>query len=288
MSTTWVKELEAQAGISVQTFRSVSGGDIADAYYLETSKGERFFLKMQAQPNAHSMFSVEKAGLEALGQHPSIRIPQVLGLFQLSDRAALLMEYIEAKRPGPEEWRLFGRSLAELHREEQGYFGWTQDNFIGRLPQSNQRHDSWITFYAQERLWPQLERAKAQGLLKGAECPDLGTLQDRLDPYFSEVQPSLLHGDLWSGNFLFDQEGRPCLIDPATYYGHHEVDLAMSRLFGGFHRLFYEAYAEIMPEQPGEAARNDLYQLYYLLVHLNLFGRSYYTSVKKLLERYFR
>jgi len=287
MSTAWVKELEAQAGILVQTFRSVSGGDIADAYYLETSKGDRFFLKMQAQPNAHLMFAVEKAGLGALGQHPSIRIPQVLGLFQLSDRAALLMEYIEAKRPGPQEWQLFGRSLAELHCQVQGYFGWTQDNFIGRLPQSNRRHDSWITFYAQERLLSQLERAKTQGLLKGTECPDLATLQDRLDPYLAEVQPSLLHGDLWSGNFLFDQEGRPCLIDPATYYGHHEVDLAMSRLFGGFHTLFYEAYAEIMPEQLGAGARHDLYQLYYLLVHLNLFGRSYYTSVKKLLERYF-
>lgn len=286
MLVDWIKELEAQAGISVQTYSAVSGGDIADAYLLRTAT-DCFFLKTLAQRDALTVFEAEKAGLEALDQHPMIRIPQVFGVYQLSDRAALLLEYIEAKHPKADDWRLFGHSLAELQQKQQASFGWERDNFIGRLPQSNRLHESWTAFYAQERLLPQLERASRQGLLKAAESPSLSSLRAGLMPYLEAVQPSLLHGDLWSGNFLFDQAGKPCLIDPATYYGHYEVDLAMSRLFGGFHADFYKAYAEVWLPQSGADERNDLYQLYYLLVHLNLFGRSYYTSIKGLLERYF-
>lgn len=286
MQPSWQEELEAQTGLVIQKYQSVSGGDISDAYLLETETG-RYFLKTNPAKDALAMFEVERAGLAALDQHPSIRIPKVLSSYQLSDRAALLMEYIEAKRPNEANWRLFGRSLAELHRETQNQFGWTQDNFIGRLPQSNQAHRTWIDFYATERLLPQIELARTKGLLSPAESPGLAELKVGLEPYCADIKPALLHGDLWSGNFLFDVSGQPCLIDPATYYGHDEVDLAMTRLFGGFDTAFYAAYAEIQPPKAGEAERNDLYQLYYLLVHLNLFGRSYYTSVKRSLNKYF-
>lgn len=286
MQALWREELETQAGLVIRNHQAVSGGDISDAYLLETDSG-RYFLKTNPAEDALVMFEVERAGLEALDLHPSLRIPKILGTYQLSDRAALLMEYIEAKRPNEADWLLFGRSLAELHQETATQFGWRQNNFIGRLPQSNQQHHTWIDFYATERLLPQIELAQIEGLLSPAESPGLAELKAGLKPYCADIKPTLLHGDLWSGNFLFDASGQPCLIDPATYYGHYEVDLAMARLFGGFAAAFYTAYAEIQPSKGGEAKRNDLYQLYYLLVHLNLFGRSYYTSVKRLLNKYF-
>lgn len=286
MQPHWQEELALQTGLLIQSCQSVSGGDISDAYLLETDSGH-YFLKTNPADDALLMFQLEQVGLEALDQHPSIRIPRVLGTYQFSGQAGILMEYIESKRPNDADWRLFGRSLAELHRETQAQFGWEQDNFIGRLPQSNHRHDTWTGFYAAERLSPQIELARTKGLLSPAECPNLSELKAGLEPYCEATKPSLLHGDLWSGNFLFDTSGQPCLIDPATYFGHYEVDLAMTRLFGGFRAAFYEAYAEIQPATAGIEQRNELYQLYYLLVHLNLFGRSYYTSVKKLLDRYF-
>lgn len=286
MRSSWIIELEGKAGIVIQSVRSLSGGDIADAYLLKTRK-DNFVVKTLTQPDALPMFSAEQAGLLALDNHPSIRIPEVFGVYQLQGRAALLLEYIEPKPPGKSEWRLFGSSLAELQKEEQDYFGWQQNNFIGRFPQSNRQHHSWLAFYIQERLMPQLQRAQTQAYLNDKECPSTEQLTSMLEPYFREVYPSLLHGDLWNGNFLFDQNGKPCLLDPATYYGHYEVDLAMSHLFGGFHSAFYEAYLSEMPVQSGSDCRREIYQLYYLLVHLNLFGRAYYPSVKRILEKYF-
>jgi fructosamine-3-kinase len=286
MSAVWIRELEEKSGLSILQHRSISGGDISDAFLLNTLSG-KYFLKSNSAADAYRMFAIEQAGLAALEVHPAIRIPKVFGVYQLSNRACLLMEYIDSKIPSPADWRLFGASLAELHQQKQAYFGWEQANYIGRLPQSNKRHEDWSAFYVEERLLPQIDLAFSSGLLRKQECPVQEALLQGVQVYFAAVQASILHGDLWSGNFLFDEQGRPCLIDPATYFGHSEVDLAMSRLFGGFSPLFYEAYAQKMPEQAGAAQRQDLYQLYYLLVHLNLFGSSYYGSVKRLLRQYF-
>lgn len=286
MHSHWIDELEQKSGLDIQGHKPISGGDISDAFLLET-KSEKFFLKTNASQHAHDLYVAEKLGLAALDVHPSIRVPQVLGIYQLKNRACLLMEFIASKRPEPKDWQLFGASLAELHQQEQAYFGWQKGNFIGVLPQSNQPHDHWVEFYVSERLWPQLKLARAKHLLSDEDCPQPEQLWKGVQAHCSDVRPSLLHGDLWGGNFLFDEQGKPCLIDPATYYGDSEVDLAMSRLFGGFHSAFYEAYAQKMPEREGAAQRQDLYQLYYLLVHLNLFGASYHGSVKRLLEQYF-
>jgi fructosamine-3-kinase len=151
----------------------------------------------------------------------------------------------------------------------------------------NHQDDDWPRFYVEHRLNVQLRMSRDAGLLSGNEIPGENVMVRTVENLCPNVTPSLIHGDLWGGNYLISSEGIPCLIDPAIYYGHHEVDLAMSRLFGGFDTGFYSAYHELMPYAPGSEERNDIYQLYYLLVHLNLFGPSYYHRVKQLLTRYF-
>jgi fructosamine-3-kinase len=184
--------------------------------------------------------------------------------------------------------RRFGHRLAELHQISTcKAFGWETDNFIGSLPRSNKQNTDWSDFYVSERLLPQLKLAMDKNHLKKNEIPSEGILLQTCRNLFPETSPSLLHGDLWSGNYLVSADRTPYLIDPATYFGHHEADIAMTRLFGGFGKAFYEAYSEHFPKVGGESERNDIYQLYYLLVHLNLFGGSYKASVKNILGRYF-
>ena len=183
---------------------------------------------------------------------------------------------------------LLGHHLAALHQPSAAdNFGGQTDNFIGNLPQSNTQQLNWSTFYVQERLLPQLEISRARQMLDPAEIPSLQKMLKRCSTIFPEVKPSLLHGDLWRGNYLISKNGSPYLIDPAIYFGHHEVDIAMSRLFGGFNSTFYDAYAEHFPQRIDDTALMNIYQLYYLLVHLNLFGSSYYSSVHRILKTYF-
>lgn len=231
---------------------------------------------------------VEKTGLEAISQTNTIKVPKVLFCGQYESMAYLIMEFVESKRPSQSEMESLGNQLAALHKTQvQNYFGWQQDNFIGNLPQSNKSHPSWISFYTHERLLPQLKSARDFGYLDFEEMPSEENLLKTCQSLFPEINPSLLHGDLWSGNYLISKSGKPYLIDPAVYFGHYEVDLAMTRLFGGFDMAFYHAHAEYFSKVPQQNERDDIYQLYYLLVHLNLFGRSYYDPVKKLLKRYF-
>ena len=160
-----------------------------------------------------------------------------------------------------------------------------RDNFIGSLPQQNSHYDAWTDFYIANRLLPQFVLAVDTGRLGASDFPSEDKLHTVLSELFEGIRPSLLHGDLWGGNYLISSDGIPYLIDPAVYDGHSEVDLAMSRLFGGFGSRFYAAYHEVIPSQKGSEERNAVYQLYYLLVHLNLFGASYYPSVMQILKR---
>ena len=273
--------------IKIDSIRSVSGGDISNAYLLETDS-ERFFCKLNHNQNAAAMFAAEKKGLEAIAKTKTIAVPQVLLCEPLEKGGYLLMKYIEPKQATANDMELLGHQLAALHRlSHSQMFGWEDNNFIGSLPQQNNKNTNWSKFYVTERLVPQLQLAVAGKWLKPNEIPSEEQLFESCKNLFPEVQPSLLHGDLWSGNYLISQKGVPYLIDPAVYYGHHEVDIAMTRLFGGFQGSFYDAYSEHFPKVGGEAARTEIYQFYYLLVHLNLFGSSYYASVKAVLNRYF-
>lgn len=273
--------------VKIEEVVPVSGGDISKAYHLESERGW-FFCKINNGNNALSMFASERKGLEAISKTDTVMTPRIFRVESYKNKSIILMEYVDSKSPNQEDMSHFGRQLAQLHsRPTDHVFGWEENNFIGNLHQSNNKNHDWTSFFVEERLLPQLKLAFDSGLLNKVEIPLEEKLSKTCRNMFPDVKPSLLHGDLWSGNFLVSKHGVPYIIDPATYYGHHEVDIAMTRLFGGFGDSFYCAYREFVSPELGEEERMDIYQLYYLLVHLNLFGSSYRAPVKRILSTYF-
>ena len=272
--------------------RSVSGGDINDAYLVALEDGQKVFLKVNTPGNA-AFFSAEQAGLEALRKTDAIGVPKAITAGVSRDCSFLIMEYLEAGPRRPDYWERFGRQLAAMHKAEtgewtpQGKYGFTQNNFIGAGRQNNHICDSWIDFFREYRLEQQFIWAGEYFDAYGRKA--MQSLLDHLEDYLVEPEfPSLLHGDLWGGNFVTGPDGSAWLIDPAVYVGHAEADLAMTELFGGFAPAFYGAYKEMSPLLPGYADRRELYNLYHLLNHLNLFGEAYYGSVMRIVRRYGR
>jgi len=269
--------------------RGIAGGDINRAMQVETAS-RRYFVKWHPTPQP-DVFVCEAKGLALLAAAGAARVPAVIGAGRVpeSEAAFLILEWIErgGGKSGPAAAEL-GRQLAGLHRPRQARYGLDHDNYIGRLPQPNTFADSWVSFYATERLGAQRDLAARNGRLPAPRARGLERVIASLDRWIDEsaCQPSLLHGDLWGGNWLVSAAGEPVLIDPAVYYGDREADLAMTRLFGGFPPAFYDAYREAFPLAPGYAEREPLYQLYYLLCHLNLFGEGYGGSVDAILRRY--
>ncbi len=280
--------LEQQLGHRIYRSRPVSGGDINDASVLEMKDGSLYFLKYHTGTDA-DMFEKEARGLSLLRKHArGIHIPEVVmtGFARGSNVGYLIMDFIQPVAPDPGFYREFGRSLAALHRVTNTSFGLDHDNYIGRLPQSNRRHHSWVDFFIRERLEPQVAMAVAKGQLSPDVVRKFDRLYQKLPELFPKEPPALLHGDLWSGNFMCSNRKIPVLIDPAVYFGHREIELAFTRLFGGFDEHFYQAYEEAYPLNPGFEERKDIYNLYPLLVHTNLFGGTYAWQVKGLLSRY--
>jgi fructosamine-3-kinase len=269
-------------GSAVTSCRSVAGGDIGESSVVELADGECLFAKCYPGA-APGMASAEARGLAWLAEAGALRTPRVLAHGEAGDGlpAFLALEWIEVGAPGPEHDEQLGQGLAALHRAGAERFGLREDNFIGRLPQSNRSHGDWAAFYAEERLAAQLRMAKQAGRLPRPIARALEALIEELPRLCGpEEPPARLHGDLWGGNALVDSAGRPCLIDPAVYGGHREMDLAMMRLFGGFSQRVFSAYDEAWPLAGGHRERVDLYQLYPLLVHVNLFGGSYVGSLE--------
>jgi fructosamine-3-kinase len=265
----------------------VGGGDINEAVRLVCDEGRAWFLKW----NRHTptgMFAAEADGLAALAEAgaPELRVPEVIASSERPEGLGwLLLEHLEPARPGEaSDWGVdLGRALARMHRAPatagapEGW-GWSRSNFIGRLPQANAPTGSWADFWRERRIEPQLRLAVDRGLVRGAdreECARLLREMEALLAGVDDTPPSLLHGDLWGGNVMATAEGRPAIYDPTAYRGHREVDLAMSELFG-FPADFLPAYREAWPvPEAYDRGRRDLYQLYYLLVHVNLFGSGY-------------
>lgn len=270
----------------ILSFRSVSGGDISSAYKVDTEK-RAYFLKVNNASFALDMFRTEQKGLEAIEKTRTIAVPHVHLVDSIEGQSFLLMDLVESKRPDTYDYQRLGTQLAQLHQCSQTDFGFLSDNFIGSLPQQNNPHSDWATFYWFERILPQLQMALKTRLIQPDIIPEEQKAIILFQNIFDDVKPSLLHGDLWGGNYLIATDGTPYLIDPAVYYGHSMVDIAMSHLFGGFGTDFYNAYHEIIPKSTHYDAQIKLYQLYYLLVHLNLFGSGYYSSVASILKRYF-
>ena len=279
------------SGASIARTAPVSGGDINRASCLMLKDGSKVFLKANSRMDIR-FFQAESDGLTSIRETGAIRVPQVLALGTDEMLGSfLLLEWIERASQAQDYWESFGHRLAALHLADAsglvpgGTYGLARDNYIGARSQINTPCMSWIAFFRDYRLAPQFRDAGQW--FDTAERKRIERLLDHLDNYMEEPErPSLLHGDLWSGNFMTGSDGNALLIDPATYVGHAEADLAMTELFGGFDRRFYDAYREVNPIRPGYERRRELYNLYHLLNHLNLFGGSYLSSVLRVLKRY--
>jgi fructosamine-3-kinase len=287
ISQTLRARVESLLGQGIRSVTRVSGGDINDAFELGLADRRSVFLKTNAQAPL-SMFAAEARGLEFLRQAQALRIPEVLAV-SAADAGPpfLLLEFMRSARQRPDFDEQLGRGLAALHRFGAPGFGFSDQNFIGRLVQENRAQPSWPAFYRQQRLEPQLRLAEASGLATPALRRQFEQLFSKLPELVGEPEaPARLHGDLWSGNLHVDEQGAPALIDPAVHGGHREMDLAMMRLFGGFSERVFAAYAEAFPLTTGHAERVRLCQLYPLLVHVNLFGGGYLRSVEQALSAY--
>ena len=264
-----------------RTHQALAGGDINRAYLL-TCGEQRFFVKLNASGTA-AMFAAEAAGLQALAAGSGLRVPRPICEGVYDDHAYLVLEYLPLRNAGDQ--RAAGVALADLHRISQPRFGWVRDNTIGTTPQRNAWRNDWVEFWREQRLGYQLDLARQRGYAR-----DLGEgreLQARVGELLRGHDPvaSLLHGDLWRGNFAFDEHGRPTVFDPAVYFGDRETDLAMSELFGGFSADFYAAYRDRWPLSDGYAVRKTLYNLYHVLNHLNLFGAAYLRQARAMIDR---
>ena len=264
--------------------RPVGGGCI-NLCWVISGAGARWFLKTNTSDMA-AMFEAEARGLAALSEAGPLRVPAMIGCGCVGPHAYLLLEWIPLRTSSRGAEAVLGAGLARLHRATSAQFGFDSDNFIGSTAQPNGWYASWADFFAQRRLGFQLDLARDKGL--GGRLQEAGEhLLQVLPELFAEhaPQPSLLHGDLWGGNWACDEQGRPVIFDPAVYFGDREADLAMTRLFGGFGSDFYAAYEDEWPLPPGASGRVDLYNLYHALNHANLFGGAYRDQALAIMRR---
>jgi len=276
--------------VKVQSSSKTEGGCINQTHILHLTNGERVFLKHNSHP-APDFFAAEAKGLKLLSQaDKGPRIPKFLALQDSPTPSFLILEYIEKSSPTSDFPVLFAQSLSELHRNTHHSFGLDHDNYIGSTPQKNTYNNNGIHFFRDHRLRYQQELARISGKLPSATDKNLSKLCDRIENYLDITgeKPALLHGDLWSGNYFSDRDHSPCIFDPAVYFGLREADLAMTELFGRLPQQFYDAYHEAFPLNPGYDERKDLYNLYHLLNHLNLFGSSYLGSVEQVIRKYIK
>ncbi|UGU17020.1 fructosamine kinase family protein [Sinomicrobium kalidii] len=280
MTETVKHNLQQSLQAEIRKASPLSGGDINDVYLLDTTAG-KFVVKLNSASRYPGMFPAEAEGLEVLGSTGAIHIPAVIEQGTAGGTAYLVLEYMEPGNPGPGFWEAFGRQLAGLHRNTADNFGFEHSNYIGSLPQYNEYCKRAAEFYVAQRLQPQFKLAHDLGYRF-----DTVPLYKNLEAVIPEEAPALVHGDLWGGNYLVSKDGNPCLIDPAVAYAHRETDIAMMHLFGGFPSPMIDAYNETFPLCAGWKERMDLWQLYYLLVHLNLFGTGYLQGVRRIVGRY--
>jgi protein-ribulosamine 3-kinase len=267
--------------------RGVGGGSINDAYVVSDGT-QQYFVKLN-RANRADMFEAEAAGLAEMAKSQSVRVPQPICLGVSGVNSYIVLEYLELGNG--DSANALGQQLADMHRTTQERFGWDRNNTIGSTEQVNTWTDDWVEFYGRHRLLFQLGLPGAQHY--GKQLIAAGEeLVDNLGVFFETYRPlpSLLHGDLWGGNYATTRDGAPVIFDPAVYYGDREADIAMTELFGGFGRRFYDAYNEAWPLDPGYGVRKILYNLYHVLNHLNLFGGGYggqaYSMIGRLQAEY--
>ena len=279
--------IEKKLNSKIKSISSLSGGCISDAFKVITENGLNYFLKYNSSAS-NDMFIKESNGLKELAKANAIRIAEVLSF----DADYILLEYIPTGSKKKNFFEDFGRSFAEMHRYISDEFGFNEDNYIGSNPQKNipdeNEKNDWVRFYFNKRILFQLQLAEKLGNSTDALRKGISKLEDKIEDIIggSKEKPSLLHGDLWGGNYMVDENGNAVLIDPAVYYGHREADLGMTKLFGGFSYEFYRAYNETFPLEDGYEYRENIYKLYHVLNHLNLFGGGYYSQAISLIKYY--
>ena len=277
--------LNLKTSDGLRDFSHSGGGCINPGGKLTTSAGT-FFLKWNSARKFPSMFNSEAKGLTLLRKGQAITIPKVIGVNEDSENQFILLEFIEQGPQSKSYWKDLGSGLATMHKATNDFFGLDHNNYIGSLRQFNDSNKSWIDFFINRRLSVQLKLSVDSGLVGSQLTKSFESLYLKLGSLLPEEKPALLHGDLWSGNIITTRNGDPCLIDPAVYFGSREVDLAMTRLFGIFPGEFYDTYIDTYPLLPGYEDRFELYNLYPLLVHLNLFGPQYRSPITGILSRF--
>jgi hypothetical protein len=276
--------IEEKTKTRVLSQESLNGENINSIYLLETTTLP-MVVKSNSSEEYPKMFEYEKKGLEKLEQTKTIRIVETINQLNNGSLSFLVLNYIQPKIKTKQFWENFGIKLNQLHQTQSNSFGLDSPNYIGNLPQLNNWCSTWSEFYVTQRLEPQLKKAIERGFLKGL-TQSFEKLFHNIDSLFPEESPSLIHGDLWRENFISGENNTPFLIDPSIYFGHREMDIGMSLLFGGFERLFYEAYNNENPLEKKWEERVPLTQLYPLLVHLNLFGNQYELPITETLNRF--
>lgn len=269
----------------VERDSSVGGGCINSAYKITGQDRREYFVKFN-HADKLAMFEAEADGLRELAKAQAVLVPEAIATGIEDSQAYIVMEYLAFGGSDKGAMRHFGGQLAQLHRSIKDQFGWYRDNTIGATHQPNHWEKDWLSFWRKHRLGYQLQLAERNGysqraLAKGEK------IRDQLDVFFTDYSPpaSLLHGDLWGGNYAVSFTGEPVIFDPAVYYGDREADLAMTELFGGFSADFYAAYNEAWPLDAGYKVRKTLYNLYHVINHFNLFGGGYGQQAEGMMDR---
>jgi len=272
--------------ISILQTSYAPGGDINNAIKLITNE-RTFFVKYNNKNAYPHMLQLEFKNLDYMRNHCSLlHIPKPISFVEDENTQYLILEFIERGYPKENFWELFGKGLAELHSVTNEKYGFFYDNYMGSLYQKNEWKAKWIDFFIENRLKPQIQLAISKGLLKSLLHHKLEKIILKLNDLLIEEKPALVHGDLWGGNYFAAKDGNPVIYDPACYFGHREIDIAMTTLFGGFDSKFYSYYNYYFPMEKGWKDRLEIYNLYPLLVHLNLFGESYAHSIERIINKY--
>ncbi|MGB5941716.1 MAG: fructosamine kinase family protein [Leeuwenhoekiella sp.] len=275
------EHLENSLNAKILQAKPLTGGDINEALLLTTAAGNRV-IKLNDKDKFPKMFAREAEGLQLLATTKTFQVPEVHLHGEWEHQSYLVMEYIPQGREKDDFWALFGKNLAKLHRNSRSQFGLHYDNYIGSLPQYNTAKTDAAEFYITQRLEPQFKIA-AEG---GYSFDNISAFYKKTEAIIPKEPSGLIHGDLWSGNYLVNTLGEPALIDPAVSFAPREMDIGLMHLFGGFDESLYDSYNQIYPLSDGWQERTKLWQLYYVLVHVNLFGGGYYASAKGIMKNY--
>ena len=266
----------------------VGGGCINECYKVAFSEGQ-VFCKVNDAARYPLMFQKESNGLEMIKKHGAIKVPDVIDCFESGGKQTLLLQWVDEGQRTEAFWKKFGEQLAALHHITAGTFGLGEDNYMGSVPQRNQPHNNWSDFFVNERLKPLVNQCSSKNLLSANHVFQFEKLYLQIGQLFeSDAKASLVHGDLWNGNFMCNENEEPVLIDQAIYFGHRSVDVAMTTLFGGFRSQFYDAYNYHFPLPTNYEEQWEICNLYPLLIHLLLFGKSYLSKIERSLAKFAR